>query len=244
MAGGKETPRQKMIGMMYLVLTALLALQVSNAVLEKFVFIDKALNTQARVVEKQNSKLIAGIEAEVSKKGKRDADMKALNKAKDVRNSTIELMDYLGKTRETMAEITGGYDENDQLVGAKDYDIVGNYMVQKPNGKELQDKLNAYAQKLSKLTGGDFEPLAKDADQLDIAKNDPNQKNKSFAEYYFGNTPTAAGMATISHLETEVLNYEARALGNLASEVGAKDVEFDKVVPLVRPSSNTVASRR
>ena len=36
MAGGKETPRQKMIGMMYLVLTALLALQVSNAVLEKF----------------------------------------------------------------------------------------------------------------------------------------------------------------------------------------------------------------
>jgi hypothetical protein len=40
MAGGKETPRQKMIGMMYLVLTALLALQVSNAVLEKFAIIN------------------------------------------------------------------------------------------------------------------------------------------------------------------------------------------------------------
>ena len=39
MAGGKETPRQKMIGMMYLVLTALLALNVSNAVLEKFAII-------------------------------------------------------------------------------------------------------------------------------------------------------------------------------------------------------------
>jgi hypothetical protein len=44
MAGKKETPRQKMIGMMYLVLTALLALQVSNAVLEKFAIINVTLN--------------------------------------------------------------------------------------------------------------------------------------------------------------------------------------------------------
>ena len=44
MAGGKETPRQKMIGMMYLVLTALLALNVSKQVLEAFAAIED--NTQ------------------------------------------------------------------------------------------------------------------------------------------------------------------------------------------------------
>ena len=44
MAGGKETPRQKMIGMMYLVLTALLALQVNSAILLKFKFIDDSLD--------------------------------------------------------------------------------------------------------------------------------------------------------------------------------------------------------
>jgi hypothetical protein len=44
MAGGKETPRQKMIGMMYLVLTALLALERKQfAVLEKFAIIDETL---------------------------------------------------------------------------------------------------------------------------------------------------------------------------------------------------------
>jgi len=47
MAGGKETPRQKMIGMMYLVLTALLALQVSNTILDRFVFIDQSLDQSA-----------------------------------------------------------------------------------------------------------------------------------------------------------------------------------------------------
>lgn len=44
MAGGKETPRQKMIGMMYLVLTALLALNVSKSVLDAFCAIEE--NTQ------------------------------------------------------------------------------------------------------------------------------------------------------------------------------------------------------
>ena len=43
MAGGNETPRQKMIGMMYLVLTALLALNVSVPVLQKFAIVDKTL---------------------------------------------------------------------------------------------------------------------------------------------------------------------------------------------------------
>ena len=45
MAGMKETPRQKMIGMMYLVLTALLALQVSDALLQKFVLLNNSLET-------------------------------------------------------------------------------------------------------------------------------------------------------------------------------------------------------
>ena len=57
MAGGKETPRQKMIGMMYLVLTALLALNVSKSILDAFVAIEENIqvaneNEYARGQEK------------------------------------------------------------------------------------------------------------------------------------------------------------------------------------------------
>lgn len=45
MAGGKETPRQKMIGMMYLVLTALLALNVSKSILDAFINIEANIQT-------------------------------------------------------------------------------------------------------------------------------------------------------------------------------------------------------
>lgn len=59
MAGGKETPRQKMIGMMYLVLTALLALNVSKAILDAFVAIEENiqisnLNEYGRGEEKKS----------------------------------------------------------------------------------------------------------------------------------------------------------------------------------------------
>jgi len=45
MAGYKETPRQKMISMMYLVLTALLALNVSKEILDAFLIVNKSMET-------------------------------------------------------------------------------------------------------------------------------------------------------------------------------------------------------
>ncbi|HYI77142.1 MAG TPA: gliding motility protein GldM, partial [Chryseolinea sp.] len=61
MASGKETPRQKMIGMMYLVLTALLALQVSNAVLEKFAIINETLTALIEDGKKKSDETLANI---------------------------------------------------------------------------------------------------------------------------------------------------------------------------------------
>src|ERR1051325_6064924 len=54
MAGGNLSPRQKMIGMMYLVLTALLALNVSKDILEAFVLVNDGLATTIDNFGKKN----------------------------------------------------------------------------------------------------------------------------------------------------------------------------------------------
>ncbi|MBX7093321.1 MAG: hypothetical protein K1X56_01255 [Flavobacteriales bacterium] len=54
MAGGKETPRQKMIGMMYLVLTALLALNVSKEIVVAFITLNDKLENSTRAIETKN----------------------------------------------------------------------------------------------------------------------------------------------------------------------------------------------
>src|SRR5882762_1886260 len=98
MSGGKETPRQKMIGMMYLVLTALLALNVSNAVLEKFAIIDdtlsKAVNNNNGAGGTNEGKLAAILNSKVE--DKTDAKVKA-QKVRDLTKGTIDYMDKLKK---------------------------------------------------------------------------------------------------------------------------------------------------
>ena len=61
MAGGKETPRQKMIGMMYLVLTALLAMNISKDVLNAFIQINHGLNKTNSILEEKSQRTIDGI---------------------------------------------------------------------------------------------------------------------------------------------------------------------------------------
>lgn len=247
MAGGKETPRQKMIGMMYLVLTALLALQVSNAVLEKFIFMNDALETLANEHEETNTATVAGMVSEVAKRNNLPEEVAVLDVAKEVQERTNEVMEDLRELKETMVEITGGKDEaTGELKGAKDYDKVSTMMIQQGRGKELEKMLNDYAKFLIEKTGTKepekFKPLAQDAKDIPVFANNPNNKEKRFVELYFENTPTAAGMATISYLETEVMDYERMALEELADSIGAGSVEFSSIFPLIRPESKTVAA--
>lgn len=77
MAGGKETPRQKMIGMMYLVLTAMLALNVSKSILDAFVTIDE------QSLE-QNTNLVQSINGIRTKIGFLKQDPQSKKSAEDI----------------------------------------------------------------------------------------------------------------------------------------------------------------
>src|SRR6478736_10440477 len=99
MAGGKETPRQKMIGMMYLVLTALLALQVSSAVLEKFAIINETLEESKGEVEAKNAAVANAIIAEGEKKNspKVKTAVEGAQKVRELTKSTMAEIDNLKK---------------------------------------------------------------------------------------------------------------------------------------------------
>ena len=76
MAGGKETPRQKMIGMMYLVLIALLALQIKDTVLEKFVLMEAGLQSSNAVYEASSRQIVQSISKAAQDQGGKESDIK------------------------------------------------------------------------------------------------------------------------------------------------------------------------
>lgn len=91
MSGGKETPRQKMIGMMYLVLTALLALQVSSAVLEKFAIINVTLDELKSEGDRKNNAFLAALVK--AGEGKTDSKViSAVGNAQKVRDAAAKTM--------------------------------------------------------------------------------------------------------------------------------------------------------
>ena len=99
MAGGKESPRQKMINMMYLVLTAMLALQVSNALLQKFQLLNNSLEKANVSANDNNNKTVEAIRKEIAKPGgEKYGDV--LRKAGDVRKLTNDMNVYIEGLKE------------------------------------------------------------------------------------------------------------------------------------------------
>src|SRR4051794_27031004 len=106
MAGAKETPRQKLIGMMYLVLLAMLALQVSSAVLEKFAIINVTLEEVRKETDSKNAVLSKNIEAEGAKKTSEKV-VKAVENSKKVRSLTMATLKTLDDLKLEMIRLSG-----------------------------------------------------------------------------------------------------------------------------------------
>lgn len=242
MAGGKETPRQKMIGMMYLVLTALLALQVSNAVLEKFAIINDTLESLIGESTKKNSDQLGKIIADGSKSD--DAAVKqAVANAEKVRELTKSVVDYIEGLKKNMLTESGATAINENFINDHS-SKVATMMIDKNKGigTEFVKRLEEYRKQLEQLTGKKFDRLDKAPSELEAFKDNEKHANKDFLTFTFENTPPVAAYASVTQIQTEVLEQEADALGILAEKANASIVKFDKIVPMVRPVSSIVAA--
>jgi hypothetical protein len=127
MAGGKETPRQKMIGMMYLVLTALLALNVSKTILDAFVAIEENTQKSNSMQVDRGTEFISDISNEIaSTRGKENVlkllklkkVMKQMNEVDQLSASLIQEIDQvkLELLRESGEETTKIKPEDNETI--------------------------------------------------------------------------------------------------------------------------------
>ncbi|HKZ36049.1 MAG TPA: gliding motility protein GldM [Chryseolinea sp.] len=244
MAGGKETPRQKMIGMMYLVLTALLALQVSNAVLEKFAIINETLNGLIVEGKRNSTETLNNIIAEAGK-SQSPKVVSARDRAQKVRDLTESTLDNIDALKKRMMAKAGTTEINESLINdhsSKVATMMIDAKSQEQEGKKYETLLVSYVKQLSDLTGMQFDKLAKPPKELKLFAKDEDHVRKDYLTFTFENTPAIAAIASVTQTQTEILEYEARALDKLREEAGAGRISFDQFVPMVRAKSSTVAA--
>lgn len=250
MAGGKETPRQRMIGMMYLVLTALLALQVSNQILQKFVLINEGLERTSRNYVTKNEFVVTNIKSTVEEQGNNPRDVPKVAAAQEVRAATKEVTEYLEDLKQQLITQSNARNEEGVFVNSalKNTEIAGNMFVNNGKGDELKEKLNSFpvqiSQILSKigLTGIEFKPIALDAKDIEIYANDSEVKNKSFTNLNFVKSPVGAVIALLSQFQNEVLNIEGEALTEITKSIGSFYFKADILKGQIAAVSNVVAA--
>ncbi|MEX2513871.1 MAG: gliding motility protein GldM [Cyclobacteriaceae bacterium] len=250
MAGGKETPRQKMIGMMYLVLTALLALQVSNQILQKFILINDGLERTSNNYIQKNLFSVDIISSTVEQQGNNELDLPKVEAANQIRSMSQELFAYLEQNKQLVIEQSNAINDEGiyKTSALKNTDIPGNIFNNNRVGYEMQERLNAFPEEVTQVLSNlginsvNFEKIAKDAEEIDLFKNDPDVNYKDYVNLNYVKSPIGAVLAILSQHQNEVLNIESEALTAITNSLGSFIFEADKLKATLAANSNVVAA--
>ena len=239
MAGGKLTPRQKMINMMYLVLTALLALNISKDILDALTRLNDGLGETAEVVAKKNQEVYAQFEAAMAENPVKVGPWR--DKALEVKEKSEELSAEIDQIKQSLIDVTGGMDESGlQPKGLDKRSPVANMMLVEGKGEELKQKIEGYRESMKSYVG-DNERLKS---SIDISFNTDDKKvgdaPVSWEHATFEHYPLIAVLAFLTDYQAKIRNTEADVIKELQYKIGATDLKFSGVRAIVQPTSNYV----
>ncbi|HSV77437.1 MAG TPA: gliding motility protein GldM [Bacteroidales bacterium] len=259
MAGGKQTPRQKLIGLMYLIFLSLMALNVSRQVLDAFPHIDDGIiQTNLNLDQKTETVMQEFIQQEVINPA---AVEPFYADAKEVRRLAQEMVAFIQQQRaEMIAAIDGIPVEQADTMNLIDLQNKDNYSnssrfwVQEHNqdpiniggqgtrAYELRSRIEAYRNSLLEIATKhglqDAVTLGLNLDGPYVLPNTGTQI--SWQQYMFDRVIPVAIATNLTRLTTEVRNAEFDVINTLFGAIGAEDFKFDQIEARVVPRSQIV----
>lgn len=230
MALPKE-PRQKMINLMYLVLTALLALNVSAEILNAFKTVDNSLMTANGVIEDKNQTLFKSFQEKLKKAETKDRAEQWWPKAEKAKGLAESLYSYLEGLKVELKKEAGlrKNDEGKEEYKEDDLEAATRLFVESPKGKELLGKLTSFK---TDILGIDPEIKTQFEKVLPLDLSIPKSTNseagqKDWAYSYFHMTPTIAAITILSKFENDVKNSESQVVEYCHKKIGDVEVVFD-----------------
>ncbi len=229
-----KEPRQIMINIMYLVLTALLALNVSAEIFNAFKVVDKSMERSNLALDQSNEKMPKAIKDGAKKK---ESLAVYADRVDPTRQISTEFDGYIQHIIDTMINITGGYLNDpetglptDKLKGEKEKNVTTRLLVDKGVGEAIKDKILEYKEKYSKLF--DTADVAKFSKDISLSIDDETwkkKKKKSWAEMNFNHMPLQAAIPILRKIQNDNKNTEATVLNYLAGKVGTTtDAVFEQ----------------
>ena len=236
------TPRQKMINLMYIVLTAMLALNVSSDVLDGFTQVHDGLNRTNSNVGLRNSAIYGQLGAFAEQNP--DKGQAWLDKASDVRRATATLVAYVDSLKyEIVRRVDGKDADPDNIVNRDDLEAAAVVMLSpgNPRGTILRQRIDAYSDYvLSLLPDSTTRRTVGEALDTKAVTRRGTLAPQSWEESRFDQQPVVAAVTLLTKLQNDILYAEGEALSSLLSHVDAGDVRVNELNALVLPQSRMV----
>jgi gliding motility-associated protein GldM len=224
-----------MINMMYLVLTALLALNVSAEILNAFKTVDRSLMIASGVAEQKNQEIFKSFKAKLEDPTSREKAAIWEPKAQQAKKISDELYNYI-ETLKTELKKESGLKTVDGKEEFKedDLDAGTRLLVQrapegKGKGKELFEKLKAYKEQLLSIDP----EMKKEIEvglplDLTIPPTSSEAGKSDWSYAYFHMTPTIAAITILSKFQNDVRNSESKAVEFCHKQIGQVEIIYDQ----------------
>ena len=252
MGHGKETPRQKMIGMMYLVLTALLALNVSKDAVEAFKLVDKSLTKTTENFTVKNDMIYQEFDQAASENPQKAGPWK--NIAYEVRGRANEMFDYIQELKIEIIKTAEGEDsealtaeggiEVDHIKKIDENNIPSEILVgSDQNGKafDMKAAMEEYRTFLLDIIGNKDVGAASSI-KASLNTDDPIVKGEKvlWVNHMFQLSPLIAAITLLSKLQSDIRNTEAETLNFLYQQIDAGAFKFNSLIPTIITNSNYI----
>ena len=253
MAHEKLSPRQRMIGMMYLVLTAMLALNVSKEAVEAFKKVDKGLTLTVANYALKNNLIYSDFDRAAAENPAKAG--KYRTSAFQVKERADEAFNFLQGLKIEIITVSEG-PETPAVIGNEidielvqkridDTNVPSQILIgANENGKanDLKAVLNEYRDFLISILDGK-NPTAEEAlrKSLDTKPGkDPDGQPSRWENVTFQTLPLVAVITILSKFQVDVRNAETEVLNYLYSQIDASSFKFNRLDPIVIPNSNYI----
>lgn len=225
-----KQPRQLMINLMYIVLTAILALNVSAEILNAFHTIDESMEDSSEVVLRSNMQIFNAIKTQADSYSQFEP---LREKATSVMELSGTFYDYVEELKQTIIEEAGGLDETGQAVRKTDKDITTRMLVNEGKGNELQQKVQEVRVQLLDLLEEEERNVLQAAIPLNIRELPQKTDKKDWAQFTFQQMPVAAVLPILSKFQQDVRISETVLLNYFLGKTGIEVNKPDAYIPII-----------
>ncbi len=235
------SPRQKMINLMYVVLMAMLALNVSTEVLNGFSIVEESLKRTTQNASLENQVIYDDFAVQMKKNPQKVKQW--YDKSQKVKQMSDDLYNLADELKLAIVQEADGSEGDVQNIRNKEDLEAANQVMLSPNrgrGKELYNAIINYrTQMLSMVTGYHQKKMIASNLSTDIPAN-AQTMGKNWQEYMFESMPAAAAVTLLSKLQSDVRYAEGEVLHTLVSNIDVKDIRVNALDAFVIPNSQTI----